>query len=182
MDEYTLRRPISPPEVKDLAASVYKSGLRVMVITLVLLTPFFVGVLAGMGAIVGASARSAGVGALIGAIVGLVSWVIVVALGLAIGIPLGLSLSRNRLESRMGPHRELAVTWYPNGYSIADWKGSNFIPFADVRRARWGGRKRQFVVVRTAFKFDFAPDRHGIPVDLVPGDVLQRWTDEGLLR
>lgn len=182
MDEYTLRRPISPPEVKDLADSVYKSALGVMVVVFALMTPFFVGVLAGMGAVVGATSDSAGVGALIGAIFGLVFWVIAVGLGLAIGIPLGLSLSRNRLESRMGPHRELAVTWYPNGYSIADWKGSNFVPFADVRRARRAGRERQFVVVRTAFKFDFAPDRHGIPVDLVPGEVLQRWTDEGLLR
>lgn len=182
MDEYTLRRPVSPPEVKDLAGSVYKSGLRVMAITLVLLTPFLVGAIAGMGAMVGATSDSVGVGALIGAIFGLVVWVIVVGLGCAIGIPLGLSLSRNRLESRLGPHRELVVTWYPHGYSIADWKGSNFVPFADVRRARWGGRRRQFVIVRTAFRFDFAPDRHGIPTDLVPGDVLQRWTDEGLLR
>lgn len=182
MDELTLRRSISPPEAKELADSVYKSASGIIAVQLAVLAPISVATCAGAGALVGVLFGSAGIGALVGAVIGLVLWVASAALGLAIGIPLGLLLARNRLESKLGPHRELAVTWYPNGFSIADRKGSRLIPFADVRRARWVGRRREFIVMRTAFTFNFAPDRHGIPSDLVPREVLQRWTDEGLLR
>jgi hypothetical protein len=172
--QVVLRRPLSPAEVKDLADAVYYSGLKLVTAVAVptsgvLVMGIAVLVAIGFGVVAGRTAVFIVLG------IGFLVWLLVLALGLGGGVALGVAMGRSRLESRMGPHRELVTTWYPHGFALTDWKGSVFIPFSELRSVRRAGRQGQFIVVRTPMKLGPEPYAHGIPVDLVPENQLRRW-------
>jgi hypothetical protein len=190
MNEVVLRRSISPDEAKDLSVAIFLSAFKGQRLWLfVLQGVLFMGIFAVIGAMLGfltapnpESAVTLLRIVLSGVITAVGGAILIFGIALGLGIPLGVRKLQKRLETWLGPKRELIVTWYQNGFSIAGWKSQRFFDWADVRRARWGGRMKQFVIVNTPSNHAAEIKFHGFPTDLVPREVLQAWTSGGLLR
>lgn len=190
MDEVVLRRSISEAENKDMADAVFRRGFAIYLAMLavggavvVIISTVTGGII---GALLDAASSSSSYGFLRGALfVGVISvftWVFVCGLGCALGYPLGLMSLRSRYEERLGPNRELILTWYQTGFSVPESVGSLFIAFPRVLGARRAGKQQRFLVIRTPWSLSRRPNVHGLPVDLIPDSVRQMWNSEGKLR